>query len=135
MFGGQWEACELGTPLVTGSRGMEVPARLCEAQQSVRAASNPVGVMVVLPEAHGTDLEIATLVKRQEAAAGTAVRAVLRVAVDGRDGVTTPASCDAADGELRSAHAARSAEGYRTGVTPERGISWRERPTCLADEG
>ena len=71
VFAGQRCAYELGTSLVTGSHGMEVPACLREAQQPIRTASNPVGILVVLPvvlpEAHGADLEVATLVERQEA--------------------------------------------------------------------
>ena len=85
-FAGQRGAYELSTSRVTGSQGMEVPTCLCEAQQTVRSASNPVGIVVVLPvvlpEAHGTDLEVATLIKRQETTAGTAVRAVLGLAMD-----------------------------------------------------
>lgn len=42
-------ADELGTPLVAGSHGMEVPMCHREAQPAVRAAPGPVGILVVLP--------------------------------------------------------------------------------------
>lgn len=81
MLVGQRIADELGTPLVTGSHGMKVPTCLRKAQPAIRAAPDPVGILVVLPivlpEAHGADLVAPALIERYEAAAGTAVRAVL----------------------------------------------------------
>lgn len=68
---------ELGTPLVAGTHGVEVPTGLSQAQPAVRSATDPVGVVivlaVVLPEAHGADLVEATLGKREVAAAWTPI--------------------------------------------------------------
>lgn len=68
----------------------EVPTCLRETQPAVRTAPAPVPIVVVLPivlpEAHGTDLVGSALIERQEAAAGTAVRAVLGVPLDVDEG-------------------------------------------------
>lgn len=86
VFVRQGLAYERGTPLVTGSYGMEVPAGRREAEPAVRTASHAVSILVVLPvvlpEAHGADLEVAALIERQEATARTVVRTVLGLPVD-----------------------------------------------------
>jgi hypothetical protein len=72
---------ELRAPLVTGTHGKKVAPSFGEAQSAVWPASNPIRVVVVLPvvlpEAYGTDLVVAALAECDEAAAGTAVWAIL----------------------------------------------------------
>ncbi|WP_326608771.1 hypothetical protein OG930_04780 [Streptomyces sp. NBC_01799] len=63
---------------------------LAMSEPAVRTAPDPVRIVValpiVLPEAHGADLVASALIERQEAAAGTAVRAVLGVPLDVDEG-------------------------------------------------
>lgn len=69
-------AHELGTSLVASAHRVEVPPCFSETQPAVGAASNSVRIVVVLLivllEAHWTDLEAGALAERQEAAASHA---------------------------------------------------------------
>jgi predicted transposase YbfD/YdcC len=76
---------ELRAPLIAGTHSAEIPPRLREAEPPVRAAANPVGVVivlpVVLPEADRADLIAAALAQRHKATARTGVRPVLGLAL------------------------------------------------------
>jgi hypothetical protein len=69
-------------PLFACPDSVERPPSVAQARCSVRTATDDVGVVVVLavvlPEAHRTDLESATLAKCEVAAARTHVRPMLR---------------------------------------------------------
>jgi hypothetical protein len=86
VFVRHWGAYELGTSLVASTHRVEIPSCFREAQPAVGAASNSFRIVVVLPvvfpEAHRTDLEVAALTERQEAAAGTGVRTVIGLPLD-----------------------------------------------------
>lgn len=73
----------------------DVPASLRQAQFVVRAATNLVGIVVVLavvlPEAHRADLKPTPLVESEVAAAGTRVRLVRLWPIDIHKGHSIPA--------------------------------------------
>lgn len=64
-----------GVPLLAGPDEIKVPPRVTQAEPPVGSAPDGVGVVlvltVVLPEAHGTDLERTSLAEREVSAAGT----------------------------------------------------------------
>ncbi|MDQ0908810.1 hypothetical protein QFZ22_004795 [Streptomyces canus] len=86
VFVRQGGAYELGASLVASAQSVEVPSCFRKAQPAVGPASHSVSIVIVLPvilpKAHRTDLEVAALTERQEAAAGTWVRAILRLTLD-----------------------------------------------------